>query len=104
MASSQRAVPHRRRGFDHLVEELSVAAGRLIPRYPLWLRLRTLGFDPERLDRAAATVFCGAPLEIFLAEYGVRLPARRLLRVRRNVQRFDPSFPTPYERMSALGD
>ena len=94
----------RRRGFDHLVEEISVAVGRRIPRYPLWLRMRAHGFDPEQLDRAAAVAFCGAPLEGFLHEYGVHLRERELLRVRRSVQRFDPSYPTPYERMAALGD
>jgi hypothetical protein len=97
-------MPRQRRGFDHLVEELSVAAGRVIPRYPLWLRLHALGYDPERFDRASATAFCGPHLERFLVEQGVRLPTRVLLRLRRRVQRFDPNVPTPYERMAALGD
>src|SRR5262245_28048110 len=96
--------PGHRRGFNHLVDEISVAVGRSVPRYPLWLRLRAHGFDPERLDRASAMAFCEAPLETFLGEYGVRLPARELSRVRRSVSNFDPEHPTPYERMASFGD
>lgn len=104
MALRDQARPRRRRGFDHLVGEISVAVGRRVPRYPLWLRLRAHGFDPEQLDRASAIAFCEAPLEGFLWEYGVSLPARELQRVRRSVRQFDPDHPTPYERMAALGD
>jgi len=104
MASSEQSRPRRRRGFDHLVGEISVAAGRCVPRYPLWLRLHALGYDPERLDRASAIAFCGVPLEGFLVEHGVRLRERELSRVRRSVRQFDPDFPTPYERMAAFGD
>lgn len=96
--------PRQRRGFDLLFTELSMAVGSLIPRYPLWLRLHALGFDPERLDRASVMAFCGEPLEAFLFEYGVSLPKRELLRVRRRVSNFDPDVPTPYERMAALSD
>ena len=102
----QRTEPKRaghRRGFDHLVDEISVAVGRRVPRYPLWLRLRAHGFDPEQLDRASAVAFCEEPLEHFLVEYGVRLPERELSRVRRSVRNFDPTFPTPYERMASFG-
>jgi hypothetical protein len=104
MDPSDLGMPRQRRGFDHLVTELSVAAGRSIPRYPLWLRLHALGFDPERLDRASAAAFCGAPLEAFLVEHGVRLRPRVLLRLRENVRSFDPNLPTPYERMASYGE
>jgi hypothetical protein len=104
MPNREQTRPRRRRGFDHLVEEVSVAVGRRLPRYPLWLRLRAHGFDPERLDRASAIAFCEEPLEGFLREYGVCLPARELVRVRKSVRSFDPEYPTPYERMAALGD
>ncbi len=103
MALAEHSRPRRRRGFDNLVGEISVAVGSPIPRYPLWLRLRAHGFDPERLDRASAVAFCGAPLICFLGEYGVRLPEDALLRVQRSVRQFDPDFPTPYERMAAFG-
>ena len=96
--------PRQRRGFDLLFTEISVAVGSCIPRYPLWLRLHALGYDPERLDRASVRAFCGEPLEAFLFEYGVCLPERELLRVRRRVSLFDPDVPTPYERMAALSD
>jgi hypothetical protein len=96
--------PRQRRGFDLLFTEISVAVGSCIPRYPLWLRLHALGYDPERLDRAAVSAFCGEPLEAFLFEYGVFLPRRELARVRRRVSLFDPNVPTPYERMAALSE
>jgi hypothetical protein len=98
-----REVPRSRRGFDHLVVELSLAVGQPVPRYPLWLRLAGLGIDPERLDVAAASTFCAEPLELFLAEYSLYLAPRELERVRRRVRAFDPEQPTPYERMQAFG-
>jgi hypothetical protein len=98
-----REAPRSRRGFDHLFVELSLAVGQTLPRYPLWLRLASLGFDPERLDAAAASAFCEEALELFLAEYGLYLHPRELRRVRRRVRAFDPERPTPYERMAALG-
>ena len=104
MATREQPRTGRRRGFNHLVEEISVAVGRRVPRYPLWLRLRAHGFDPEQLDRASAIAFCEAPLETFLGEYGVRLPERELLKVRRSIRSFDPSVPTPYERMESFGN
>jgi hypothetical protein len=96
--------PRQRRGFDLLFTELSVAVGSLVPRYPLWLRLHALGYDPERLDRASVLAFCGEQLESFLFEYGVYLPKRELERVRRRISSFDPAVPTAYERMAALSD
>ena len=102
MATREQPRAGGRRGFNHLVEEISVAVGRRVPRYPLWLRVRAHGFDPEQLDRASAIAFCEAPLELFLGEYGMRLPTHKLLRVRRSVRRFDPDYPTPYERMATF--
>jgi hypothetical protein len=96
--------PRQRRGFDLLFTELSVAVGSLVPRYPLWLRLHALGYDPERLDRVSVLSFCGEQLEAFLFEYGVYLPKRELVRVRRRISNFDPEVPTAYERMAALSD
>ena len=104
VALGERSRARQRRGFDLLFTEISVAVGSCIPRYPLWLRLHALGFDPERLDRASVTAFCGEPLEAFLFEYGVFLPKSELLRVRRRVSLFDPDVPTPYERMAAFGE
>jgi hypothetical protein len=91
-----------RRGFDHLVAEASVAAGRLLPRYALWLRLRELGFDPERLTRDEALAFCRAGLRDFLREHCVALPEAARRRMERRVARFDPRQPTPEERLARL--
>ena len=91
----------RRRRFDHLALEISVAARARIPRYQLWLHLHQQGWNPEGLSRSAALAFCGEPLDAFLADHGLR-PSRRARRqLRRAVERYDPSLPTPYERMEA---
>jgi hypothetical protein len=89
-----------RRGFDHLAAELSVAAGRLVPRYALWLRLRELGLDPERLTREQALAFCRAGLRGFLRGQQLRLSERALRRVERAVARFDPRRPSPLEGLA----
>ena len=91
-----------RRRFDHLVLEISVAVGERIPRYPLWLRLHELGWNPERLSHQASITFCGAPLTRFLADHGFALPARARRRLERNLRRYDPAIPTPYERMARI--
>ncbi len=80
--------------------EISVCIGRRIPRYALWLRLHHQGMDPEALSRGAALAFCQGPLQLFLAEHGVLLPARHRRRLLRSVARFDPDLPTPEERFS----
>jgi hypothetical protein len=92
-----------RRRFDHLVLELSLALGECVPRYALWLRLHEEGFDPEALDRQQTLAFCAAPLECFLDELGVELRPRRLRRLRRAIDRFDPELRTPYERIEESG-
>jgi hypothetical protein len=91
-----------RRRFDHLVIEISLAVGERIPRYPLWLRLHELGWNPERLSRQAALAFCGAPLTRFLADHSLSLPRRARRRLERNLRRYDPAVPTPYERMARV--
>jgi hypothetical protein len=91
-----------RRRFDHLVEEISVAAGQLIPRYELWMRLHELGWDPEQLTRDAAVRFAGDPLTGFLADLGLFVPERARRRLERAVRRYDPAVPTPYEQLARL--
>jgi len=91
-----------RRRFDHLVLEISLAVGSRIPRYDLWLHLHDLGWNPEQLPRGAAVAFCGAPLTRFLADCGLRLTPRGQRRIQRAVRRYDPSIPTPYERMARI--
>ena len=91
---------HGRRRFDHLVTELSVAVGQKIPRYALWLRLHEYGWNPDELSRDEAISFCGTPLSSFLATQGLRLRASRQRRLQREMARYDPALPTPYERMA----
>ena len=89
-----------RRLFEHLLAEISVAIGVRISRYGLWLCLREEGFDPEALTRSAVLAFCEGPLEGFLAERGHPLGERGRRRLLRSVARFDPTRPTPEERLS----
>jgi hypothetical protein len=89
--------------FDHLEAEVSVAVGRRIPRYALWLRLHDWGADPEALSREQALDFCDGPLHAFLVEHGFWLSPRTRRTLVRAVARFDPTRPSPEERF-ALGD
>ena len=91
-----------RRGFDHLFAEISVAAGRLVPRYALWLRLRELGIDPEQLTRKQGVAFCRGHLDAFLREHGMALAPRAVRRVERAVARLDPAARSPAEWAARL--
>jgi hypothetical protein len=92
-----------RRRFDHLFAEASVAAGRRLPRFALWMACHEAGLDPEALTREGALRFCRGDLAGFLACEGLRLAPREERRLLREIERFDPSRPTPYERFAALG-
>jgi hypothetical protein len=89
-----------RRRFDHLVQEISVAVGALIPRYALWLRLHELGADPECLLAEEAVAFCEGPLLPFLAEHGHWLAPRALRGLIGSVDRYDPSQRSPEDFFS----
>jgi hypothetical protein len=91
-----------RRVFDHLHAELSVEVGRVVPRYALWLRLRAAGLDPERLTSAQGLAFCRRHLPAFLGELGLSLAPRPARRLEREIGRFDPTRPTPYERAAGV--
>jgi hypothetical protein len=91
-----------RRRFDHLVVELSVAVGCVLPRYALWLRMRECGLNPEDLSKEEALLFCDVPVTAFLAERGLSLPIRARRRLLRAIQQFDPSVLTPYERFARI--
>jgi hypothetical protein len=92
-----------RRRFEYLVVELSVALGHLVPRYPLWLRLHELGWNPEELEGDQLLAFYDGYLDQFLAEQGWALTAPSRRRIRRRLACFDPRHRTPYEIMEALG-
>jgi len=92
-----------RRRFEHLVVELSVAVGQVIPRYALWLKLGELGWDPEALSRRAVMSFCDEHLQQFVNDCGASLTARKARRLRRTLERFDPAQLTPYEHMQRFG-
>lgn len=91
-----------RRGFEHLVAEVSVATGHRVARYPLWLRMRELGLDPDRLAPGEALAFCRRHLRTFLAEHGVPLTPQAARRLERAVARFDPRRPSPEEWIARL--
>lgn len=90
----------RRRLFDHLVLEISLALGRPMPRYALWLHLHGAGLDPEEIRCDQAAAYCGDPLAAFLAERGLALGWRRRRRLMRAVRRFDSTLPTPEEHFA----
>ena len=91
-----------RRWFNHLVVELSVATGCVLPRYALWLHMRECGLDPEHLSKEEVLAFCDAPVTAFLAERGLYLPIRARRRLLREIKQFDPTIPTPYERFARI--
>ncbi len=92
----------KRRRFEFLVVELSVAVGRLIPRYALWLRLNELGWDPVALAGEELISFYDQHLQDFLAEHDLLLTQRESRRLRKKLVRFDPRHDTPYEIMERL--
>lgn len=91
-----------RRRFDHLWIEISVAVDSAIPRYELWLWLRERGLDPEHLSRDEVIALCDGPVQRYLRRRGWHLGSRRGRRLQRAVARFDPTIPTPEERLEAL--
>lgn len=91
-----------RRRFDHLVQEVSLALDRHVPRYPLWLTLQELGMEPDRLSRESAIAFCNDHLQGFLAHMGYHLSPRQIRRLARSLARFDPTRPSPDERLAEI--
>ena len=86
-----------RRRFDHLVVELSVSAGELVPRYALWLRLQDLGCDPVGLEREDVRRFIDDHLADFLVREELAIAPREVRRLRKRLLRYDPRHPTPEE-------
>jgi hypothetical protein len=86
-----------RRYFEHLYNEICVAADRRISRYDLWLLVWEGGGDPDEMSRSSARYFVENNLSALLAEEGVRLAPRARRRLERHILRFDPRHPTPEE-------
>jgi hypothetical protein len=93
----------KRRRFNHLFEELSVALDQLAPRYALWLHMGEVGLDPDRLSGGDVESYCHLHLTGFLEAHDLTLAPRLRRRFERTVIRFDPARPTPYEHMDRLG-
>jgi hypothetical protein len=94
--------PLGRRRFDNLHAELSLALRVEVSRYQLWLELHQWNIDPERLTREQAMAFCDGPLASYLHRYGLSLRRRALGRLCRRVANYDPTVPTPDERLAAI--
>jgi hypothetical protein len=93
-----------RRRFDNLFEELSVALGRLAPRYALWLHMGEQGLDPNALSQDEALGFLRDHLPDFLHEHDLWLSDAGARKLEKTVGRFDPQHLTPYEHMARLGE
>lgn len=74
-----------------------MAAGALVPRWALWLRLEELGWAPAALTRDGALAFQRWHARGFLAEHGLAITPREERRLARSLGRFDPARPTPEE-------
>jgi hypothetical protein len=93
-----------RRRFDRLVQELSVALDRWVPRYPLWQAVHGAGYDPERWAAAEVERFCLLALPGWLRRNGYTLSETRVVKIARTLARFDPSYLTPEEHFARLSD
>jgi hypothetical protein len=91
-----------KRYFDHVYSEISVAAGRRVSRYDLWLAVWSAGEDPDDLDQEQVRCFLDFELDDFLREEGLRLDGRARKRLEKRLLRFNPDAPTPEEWFSRL--
>lgn len=95
----------QRRYFEHLYNEISVAAGHRISRYDLWLQIWEAGGDPDELTSREVAAFVALNLTALLSEEGSALSPRERKRLENRILRFDPRYPTPEEWLaSALPD
>ena len=91
-----------RQRFEHLFAELSVACGRLVPRFQLWLYLREHDADPEALSLREALGFCDDGLVPFLAAEGLSLSRWQRRKFRHAIAGFDPDLTSPAEILARL--
>ena len=90
------------RYFEHVYNEISVAVGRRVSRYDLWLAMWSAGDDPQELDRKQLRNFLDTDLDDFLREEGVALDGRARRRLEKAVLVFNPEHPTPGEWFSRI--
>lgn len=90
------------RYFDHVYNEVSVAAGRRVSRYELWLAMWSAGGDPEALNKKQLQWFLETALDDFLGEESIELKGCARRRFERRVLHFSPDHPTPEECFSRL--
>ena len=96
-------MPAFRRRFDHFHAEFSVRVGNLLPRYPLWLSIHELGFDPDTASAHDLVDFLDFSAPSFLWDHlGLRLSERQWRRMRRATLRFDPERRQPDDVLGAL--
>lgn len=93
-----------RRRFEHLFAELSVACGRIVPRFRLWLCLHERDASPDSLSLRDVLDFCDDGVEPFLAAEGLSLSRWRLRKLRRAIFGFDPELTSPDEILARLED
>ncbi len=93
-----------RRYFDHVHAELSVALGRSLSRYGLWLRIWEAGGDPEAMHARDACCFVETQLDALLRDEGASIGGRARRRLVRRLLDFAPDFPTPEEWMQRLDE
>ena len=87
----------RRRYFDWIHVEISLALDRRISRYALWVAIWEQGGDPDRLSCEEARRFVESGLTPFLETQGAPMSRRARRRLDGRILHFDPRFPTPEE-------
>lgn len=94
----------QRRYFEHLYREISVAAGRRISRYDLWLQIWDSGGDPDDLTAHHVRRFVDRSLDAVLIDEGVAVTPRMRHRLEKRLVGFDPRYPTPEEHFAVFGE
>jgi hypothetical protein len=89
-----------RRYFEHVYNEICVAAKRRVSRYTLWLLVWESGGDPDHLTSEQARTFVDSHLSALLSEEGIRLEGRPRRRLEKSILRFNSRHPTPEELFS----
>ena len=91
-----------RRRFDHFYVELCCALVFRLHRYPLWIEMCNRDCNPESLSAADLLAFIDDGLDGCLADQGQALTPRARRKLRREMERYNPSHTTPYELMERI--